>query len=82
LDLFALGSAIYKIMTSYKPFLELNKLDDKEDIKRQYIEGRFPMLDDVINRYIVYKCWSLVYREVNIYAEELRALEECSTIEL
>lgn len=80
-DLFALGSAIYEIMTGHEPFPELNELDDEEDIERRYMEGRFPALDDVMGEYIVYKCWSLAYREVNACAKELRALEECSTTE-
>ena len=55
-DLFVLGSAIYKIMTGHKPFPKLNELDNKEDIERQYIEGRFPTLNNIIGGYIVYKC--------------------------
>ena len=55
LDFFILGSTIYKIMTGYKIFLKLNEFDNKEDIKRQYIEGRFFVFNNVIGGYIVYK---------------------------
>ena len=65
-DLFTPSSAIYEIMTGHEPFPELNELDDEEDIERRYMEGRFPALDDVMGGYLVYKYWSLAYREVNI----------------
>ena len=55
LDLFILSSIIYKIITGHKPFPELNKLDNKEDIKKQYIKGRFPTLNNIIGGYIIYK---------------------------
>ena len=55
LDLFTLSSAIYKIITGHKPFPELNELDNEEDIKRRYMEGWFPILNDIMGGYIVYK---------------------------
>lgn len=78
-DLFALGTAIYEIMTGHEPFPDLDELEDEEEIEKRYIKGRFPVLDDVLGGHIIYKCWSLAYEKVDACVEGLKALEECLT---
>ena len=63
-------------MTGHEPFPDLDEIDDEEEIERRYIEGRFPVLDDVLAGQIIYKCWSLAYEKVDACVEDLIALEE------
>ncbi|KUJ07329.1 serine/threonine protein kinase [Mollisia scopiformis] len=74
-DLFALGTAIYEIMSGYEPFPDLDGIDNEEEIERRYIKGQFPVLDDVLAGQIIYKCWSLAYNTVDTCVEDLIALE-------
>ncbi|KAI9791930.1 MAG: hypothetical protein M1835_008166 [Candelina submexicana] len=80
-DLFALGTAIYEIMTSHEPFPDLNEFDDEEEIEKRYIEGRFPVVDNVLGGDVIYKCWSLAYEKVDTCVGELIALEKHLTTE-
>jgi hypothetical protein len=55
-DIFALESAVYYIITGYKPFPELDSFDDDDEaeIVARYRSGRFPGLDIYFGGRIVY----------------------------
>lgn len=55
-DLFALGTAIYEIMTGHEPFPELDEDIDEEEIERRYKEGSFPSVNGVLRGHIIRKC--------------------------
>lgn len=59
-DLFALGSAIYFIMTGHEVFPELDSLDNDEDILLRFQNGLFPVGNYVCN-HIAEKCWKQQY---------------------
>jgi serine/threonine protein kinase len=74
-DLFALGSAVYEILVGHAPFPELDELDDEEEIEKRYVDGRFPVLGEVLGGHIIQKCWSLAYKDVHACVEGLQALD-------
>jgi serine/threonine protein kinase len=73
-DLFALGTAIYEIMTNHEPFPELEAHKDAEEIERRYQEGVFLSVDGILGGDIIRKCWTLAYENVDICVEELKVL--------
>ena len=75
-DLFALGTAIYEIVTGHEPYPDLDELDDEEEIEKRYEGGQFPDLDDVLGGQIIQRCWSLAYRNVDSCVEDLADLEK------
>lgn len=60
-DIFALGSAIYHIMTGHRPFTEYDVIDDEMVITEQYRNGKFPQLDTDLCGQVVYNCWKGLY---------------------
>lgn len=80
-DLFALGSAIYYIMTGHEPFPDLDSIKNEDEITRRFRHGEFPDVEEILGGQIIHKCWTLAYTSVNKCAEELEALEACSNIE-
>lgn len=77
-DLFALGTAIYEIMTGHEPFPELDENNDEDEveIEKRYTEQNFPILDGLLENRVIQKCWSLAYETSESCLEELAALEE------
>lgn len=77
-DIFALGSAIYYIMTGHEPFPELNPFDDDDEaeIMARYKSGRFPSLDGHFGGggRIVHKCWMGAYESASEAEFELQEL--------
>jgi serine/threonine protein kinase len=59
-DLFALGSAIYFIMTGHKVFPDLDSDKDKEEIKRRFQNCQFLVNLQVCGA-ITSKCWAQEY---------------------
>jgi hypothetical protein len=51
-DLFALGSAIYEIVTGHKPYEELGEAE----VKERYIKRQFPDVNTVFAGEIIQKC--------------------------
>lgn len=74
-DLFALGSAIYYIMTGHEPFPDLDPIEDEYEITRRFRHGEFPSLEEVLGGQIIHGCWTLAYKSVDECVEELKALE-------
>lgn len=61
-DLFALGSAIYFIMTGHEVFPELDSLEDDEEILSRFQNGLFPN-DNHPCSWITEKCWKQQYQQ-------------------
>jgi hypothetical protein len=80
-DLFALGTAIYEIMTGHETFPDLDDIDDEEEIEKRYKERKFPVLNDILGGHIIFKCWSLVYENVEECAKDFISLEESQAME-
>ncbi|CAG7942198.1 unnamed protein product [Penicillium salamii] len=63
-DLFALGSAIYFVMTGHEVFPELDSLGDDDEILARFEKGLFPK-DDYDCSQIVEKCWKQQYQRAD-----------------
>lgn len=59
-DLFALGSAIYFIMTGHEVFPDLDNWEDDEDVLSRFRSGLFPV-DGHLCYHITDKCWKQQY---------------------
>ncbi|CDM30090.1 Tyrosine-protein kinase, catalytic domain [Penicillium roqueforti FM164] len=78
-DLFALGSAIYFIMTGHEPFPELDSFDDEEKIESLYEEGVFPSDEqEHICYYITEKCWKQQYQSARDVVRDITQLQRIS----
>ena len=72
-EIFALGTAIYYMVTGHDPWPDLCEPEDREQIKRRIIDSDFPntvqlhVLGDVIR-----KCWHLEFESM---AEVKRAID-------
>lgn len=63
-DLFALGSAIYFIMTGHEIFPELNSLEDEDEILSRFQNGVFPVDKHACHR-VTEKCWNQQYHSAD-----------------
>ncbi|KAJ6016303.1 hypothetical protein N7540_010894 [Penicillium herquei] len=63
-DLFALGSAIYFIMTGHEVFPELDSWEDDEEILSRFQYGQFPV-DKHVCCQITDKCWKQQYQSAD-----------------
>lgn len=63
-DVFALGSAIYFIMTGHELFPDLDSLDDDDEIYSRFENGIFPTECHVCYE-ITDKCWSQQYESAD-----------------
>ena len=59
-DIFALGSAIYFIMTRHEVFPELDSFEDDEEISSRFRNGLFPTESHACST-ITAKCWTQQY---------------------
>ncbi|KKK14358.1 hypothetical protein ARAM_007758 [Aspergillus rambellii] len=73
-DLFALGSAIYFIMTGHEVFPELDSLDDDEEILSRFQNGLFP-IDKHACYDITDKCWRQQYQSADDVASDLSLIQ-------
>ena len=49
-DLFAVGSAIYEIMTGHEPHEHLDSIDNMEEIEALIAAGKFPSTTNIVRR--------------------------------
>ncbi|KAI9840655.1 MAG: hypothetical protein M1837_001379 [Sclerophora amabilis] len=70
-DLFALGSAIYEIMTGHEPFEGL----EEDEVGRLYAEGKFPAVDALVGGDIIQGCWETRCQSGQEIVERLVALQ-------
>jgi serine/threonine protein kinase len=69
-DLFALGSAIYFIITGHEVFPDLDSDKDDEEIERRFRSGQFPVDPQVCNA-ITSKCWTQEYSSAQEVVDEI-----------
>lgn len=62
-DIFALGTAIYFIMTGELPFPDLDLFDNEEEIQRRFQVGDFPPLEQQRGGDVIFKCWKGLYED-------------------
>lgn len=77
-DLFALGSAIYFIMTGHEVFPELDSLEDDEEIFSRFENELFP-LDNHACYHITEKCWKQQYRSAEEVVSDISLLQASMT---
>ncbi|KXG51293.1 uncharacterized protein PGRI_095540 [Penicillium griseofulvum] len=73
-DLFALGSAIYFIMTGHEVFPELDSLEDDEEILSRFQKGLFPNGNHHCSQ-ITEKCWKQQYRQAAEVVSDLSLIQ-------
>lgn len=70
-DLFALGSAIYTIMTGFEPFSDLSD----HEVEECYTKHQFPAIDAVVGGEMIRKCWMEAYQSAKELIDDLAAME-------
>lgn len=76
-DIFALGSAIYFIMTGHEVFPELDSLENDEAILSRFKQGIFPNdKHEHICYHITEKCWKQQYQSAGDVGLGLTPLQE------
>lgn len=70
-DIFALGSAIYFIMTGHPPFPELDSWRDREEIARRFEASQFPPLVGIQGGEVVRRCWAGQYESSESIVKDL-----------
>ncbi|KAJ5175633.1 uncharacterized protein N7482_001510 [Penicillium canariense] len=73
-DIFALGSAIYFIMTGHEVFPELHNWDDEEEIVSRFQSGHFPNENHPCSQ-ITEKCWKQQYRQAADIVSDLSLIQ-------
>jgi serine/threonine protein kinase len=73
-DMFALGTAIYVMMSDQLPFPDLDPAEDEEEIQKRFREFTFPPLETVLTGSVVRKCWMGGYATASEIAKDLRCM--------
>jgi serine/threonine protein kinase len=74
-DLFAVGSAIYEIMTGHEPYEHLHSIDDLEEIEALFENRKFPRTDHILAHNVIESCWRQRYDSTEQCVRELAAIE-------
>lgn len=74
-DIFALGSTIYYIITSHRPFPQYDTIADEAKFEELYRKGEFPMLEVKEGGGVVKLCWEGRYENSNEVVNDLLTLE-------
>lgn len=78
-DLFALGSAIYFIMTGHEVFPELDSLTQDEEISSRFENGVFPT-DNHLCCHITEKCWRQQYKSADEIVSDLYLIQASEAV--
>jgi len=73
-DIFALGTAIYFMMTGHPPFPNLDAVDDEDEIQRRFRDGQFPHLEKYCGGDVIQKCWNGGYESAGEIVKDLEKL--------
>lgn len=73
-DLFAVGSAIYEIMTGHEPYETLDSIDDLEEIEALFSNQKFPSTEGILAHRVIENCWRQRYDSAR---ECVRDLADC-----
>jgi serine/threonine protein kinase len=74
-DLFAVGSAIYEIMTGHEPYEHLDSIDDMEEIEALIAAGKFPSTTNILAGNVIGGCWRQEYDSAKQCAKDVAAIE-------
>jgi serine/threonine protein kinase len=75
-DIFALGTALFVIITGELPFPNLDATDDENEIYRRFKECEFPRLGNLPGGDIIRKCWMGKYSNAAEIIVDLQGLKE------
>jgi serine/threonine protein kinase len=75
-DLFAVGSAVYEIMTGHEPYEHLDSIDDMEEIESLFKDGKFPSTDHLLAGNVIQGCWRQRYDSAEQCAKDLASIEK------
>jgi serine/threonine protein kinase len=73
-DMFALGTAIYVIMSGQLPFPDLDPAEDEHEIQRRFRECEFPPLETFQTGFVVRKCWMGDYSTASEIVTDIRCM--------
>lgn len=73
-DIFALGTAIYFMITGHAPFPDLDSVADEDEVQRRFMTGETPTLSPYQGGIAVQKCWQGQYDSTSELVLELRGL--------
>ena len=73
-DLFALGSAIYYIMTGHEIFPQLDSFEDEDEIESRFVHGQFPA-DNHTCCQITEKCWKQCYESAGDIISDISQIQ-------
>ncbi|OCL04049.1 kinase-like protein [Glonium stellatum] len=76
-DIFALGSAIYFMVTGQLPFPVLESRKDNGEIERRFKTGQFPPLGEAQGGGVVKRCWAGQYKSAENVVRDLEELWVC-----
>ncbi|KAL6163776.1 hypothetical protein ACJQWK_10301 [Exserohilum turcicum] len=74
IDIFALGSTIYRIIAGHRLFPHLHTIDDEAEFQRRYRQAEFPELQEELSGLVVRKCWEGRYSSAGELFGELDVL--------
>ncbi|KAI9695576.1 MAG: hypothetical protein M1836_006416 [Candelina mexicana] len=72
-EIFALGTALYEISTTEKPYPEID--ETTRELENLYLAKCFPPIDGLLLGPVISKCWNDGYREVRDALMDIRALQ-------
>ncbi|KAF1841512.1 kinase-like protein [Cucurbitaria berberidis CBS 394.84] len=73
-DIFALGTAIYFMVTGQTPYPELDTIDDEDEIRKRFEDGVFPPLARHQGGDVVRSCWKGCYESATEVMLDLQTL--------
>ena len=74
-DVFAVGSAVYEIMTGHEPYEHLGSIDDMEQIEALFRNEKFPSTESILAHNVVEDCWRQRYDSAQQCVRDVADLE-------
>lgn len=73
-DIFALGTAIYSMITGHRLFPDLDPIDEEEEVRRRFNSAEFPVLEAGQGGDVIRKCWTGGYMLAAEVVSDLQSL--------
>ncbi|EEU39760.1 uncharacterized protein NECHADRAFT_79577 [Fusarium vanettenii 77-13-4] len=77
-DRFALGTAIYSIMTGQRLFLDLDPVEEDDEVQHRFRAGEFPMVEDEKGGQVTRKCWMGEYESSAQVVDDIQSVLSAS----